>query len=87
MFKILNAYMNPQGTYTLTKGTEHLYRVYKNPKAKDLFIKAQNAETVEERQRLFDMMGEYKVVNKAPKHRKPSIFWQLLKGLFSSKNI
>lgn len=84
MFRILNAYMCPNGTYAITEGTKNLYRVYKNPKAKDLFLKAQKAETVEERQKLFDMMGEYKLVNKKPKYRKQNILWSLLKGLFSS---
>ena len=82
-FKILNAYMNPNGTYPITEGTKNLYRIYKNPKARDLYIKAQDAKTVEERQKLFDMMGEYKVVNEAPKQRKASLFWSLMKGLFN----
>ena len=82
MFKILNAYMNPKGTYILTNGTANLYRIYKNPKAKDLFIKAQKAETVEERAKLFEEMGEYKVVNENPKQHKPSRILQFIKGIF-----
>ena len=84
MFKILNAYMNPKGTYILTEGTAKLYRIYKNPKAKDLFIKAQNAKTVEERKNLFNAMGEYEVVNEAPKMKHKNRLTQFLKGLFNS---
>ena len=84
MFKILNAYMNPSGRYILTEGTANLYRIYKNPNAKDLFIKAQKAETVEERKKLFEEMGEYKLVNKKPKPQKQNRLMQFLKGLFNA---
>lgn len=83
MFKIKNAYMNPNGMYTMTEGTANLYRIYKNPKAKDLFIKAKKAETVEERIKLFEEMGEYKIVNEKPKTRRNYRFLQFLKGIFS----
>jgi len=83
MFKILNIYMNPSGKYVLTRGTENIYRVYKNPNAKDLFIKAQNAKTIEERKKFFDMMGEYEIVNETPKVRHRTRLKQYLKGLFN----
>ena len=86
MFKILNAYMNPSGMYCLTKGTASLYRIYKNPHAKDLFIKAQKAETVEERIKLFQEMGEYKVVNEAPKTPRRNRLIQFLKGIFTNES-
>lgn len=82
MFKILNTYMNPNGRYTITEGTAYLYRIYKNPNAKDLFIKAQNAKTVEERIKLFDEMGEYEVINEKPKKQRESRIIQFLKGIF-----
>ena len=83
MFKVKNIYMNPNGTYPVTEGTANLYRIYKNPKAKDLFIKARSAATVEERKRLFDEMGEYKIINKKPKRNKNGLLVQLLRALFS----
>ena len=76
--------MNPSGRYTLTEGTANLYRIYKNPNAKDLFIKAQKAETVEERKKLFEEMGDYKVVNESPRMRRRNRVIQFLKGIFSN---
>ena len=76
--------MNPSGKYSVTAETTNLYRIYKNPKAKDLFIKAQKAETAEERRKLFDEMGEYKVVNENPKKRGKTRLMQFLKGLFNA---
>jgi hypothetical protein len=84
MFKIKNVYMNPKGMYTMTEGTANLYRIYKNPSAKDLFIRAQKASTVEERKRLFDEMGEYEIVNETPKPRHKNRFIQFLKGIFNA---
>ena len=84
MFKIKNTYMNPNGLYSVTKGTENLYRIYKNPNAKDLFIKAQKAKSVEERKILFEQMGEYEVVNESPKQHNKSRILQFLKGLFNA---
>ena len=84
MFKILNTYMNPNGTYTITEGTSKLYRVYKNPNARDLFMKAQKAETVEERKKLFEQMGEYQIVNENQKTHHRNRVIQFLKGLFTS---
>ena len=83
MFKIRNIYMNPSGTYAMTKGTENLYRVYKKPEARELFIAAQKAETIEKRKKLFDEMGEYEVINETPKKHRSSRLKQFLKGLFN----
>ena len=84
MFKIKSVLINPTGTYSMKKETANLYRIYKNPNAKDLFIKAQNAETIEERRRLFDEMGEYEIVNETPKKRCRNRVIQFLKGIFSN---
>ena len=84
MFKIKNTYMNPNGLYSVTKGTENLYRIYKNPNAKDLFVKAQKAETVEEKRTLFEQMGEYEVVNESPKQHHKNRILQFLKGLLNA---
>ena len=84
MFKIKNVYMNPRGIYVLTEGTANLYRIYKNPEARDLFIKAQSAKTVEERKKLFDAMGEYEVVNEKPKLHSKNRLIQFLKGIFNA---
>ena len=65
MFEILSVYMNPTGIYCMA-GAENRYRLYKNPDARDLFIKAQNAKTIQERANLFKQMGEYDILDKTP---------------------
>ena len=84
MFKIKSIYVNPTGLYSATKVHCNLYRIYKNPKAKDLFIKAQKAETVEERAKLLKEMGEYKLVTESEKKSSKSRFVQFLKGIFTN---
>ena len=86
MFKIKSVYINPTGSYSMTKEHCNLYRVYKNPQAKDLFIKAQKAETVEERTKLFEEMGEYKLVTEVEKKSNKSRFVQFLKGIFTNES-
>ena len=76
--------MNPNGIYSMMGKASNLYRVYKNPKAKDLYNKARQAETVEERKKLFEQMGEYKFVTETPKERTGGLFIQFLKGLFNA---
>ena len=66
MFKILGAYMNPTGIYCMPIGAENRYRLYKNPDARGLFIKAQQASTVQERAALFKQMGDYVILDKTP---------------------
>ena len=84
MFKIQSFYINPSGIYNVNERNKYLYRVYKNPNAKDLFIKAQNSTSVEERAKLFAEMGDYKLVDELPKTHSKNRLMQFLKGLFSS---
>lgn len=84
MFKIKSIYINPVRLYSLTKAHCNLYRVYKNPEAKDLFIKAQKAETVEERAKLFKEMGEYKLVTEPEKKSHRHRLVQFIRGLFNA---
>jgi len=83
MFKIESIYINPSGKYSLPKSMTNIYRVYKNPNAKDLFLKAQKAESEEERAKLFEAMGEYEIVRETPKKYTNNRLIQFLKGLFS----
>ena len=83
MFKIKSCYINPNGKCSMAYKASNLYRIYKNSNAKDLFMKAQKAETVEERTKLFEQMGEYKLVTEVPKKQIGGLFMQLLKGLFN----
>ncbi len=57
--------MNPTGIYCMP-GAENRYRLYKNPDASELFIKAQHASTVQERAALFKQMGDYEILDKTP---------------------
>lgn len=82
MFKILSTKINPTGTYSVATGTTKIYRVYKNPNARDLYIKAQNAATVEERTKLFEQMGDYEIVTKKEKTRSNNRIMQYLKGIW-----
>ena len=82
MFKIKSAYINPTGQYSMASIASNLYRVYKNPNARDLFIKAQKADTVKEREKLFNEMGEYKIVVEKEKRQSNNRLMQFLKGFF-----
>ena len=84
MFKIKSVEINPARIYTKANEHSNLYRVYKNPQAKDLFIKAQKAETVEERAKLFKEMGEYDLVTEPEKKSHKSRVIQFLKGIFNA---
>ena len=84
MFKINSVYMNPQVNHSMTLKTSNLYRVYKNPNAKDLFIKAQNAKSAEERAKLFEEMGEYELVTEQSKTLSRCRLFQFLKGLLKT---
>ena len=84
MFKILSTHINPSSTYKTPNGAAKIYRIYKNPQAKDLFIKAKEAKTAEERQKLINEMGEYDIVTEKEKMPSRNRFVQLLKGLFSA---
>lgn len=83
MFKILSTYINPSGNYTIPRGCANIYRIYKNPKAKDLFLKAQNSDSVEERKKIFEEMGEYKVVTEKRKTQSKNRLNQFFKGILN----
>lgn len=82
MFKIQSIYINPPGISTVTKGAAKIFRIYKNPKARDLFIKSQKAKTVEERAKLLEQMGDYTIVTESEKNTHKNRFMQFIKGLF-----
>jgi hypothetical protein len=84
MFKILSTDINSSRIHTIKSGTAKIYRVYKNPNAKDLFIKAQNTSSQEERTKLFEQMGDYDIVVEKEKQPSKNRLMQFLKGLFSS---
>ena len=84
MFKIKSVYINPTKIYPKIAEHCNLYRVYKNPEAKDLFIKAQNAKTVEERAKLFEEMGEYNLVTEPEKKSHRHRLIQFIRGLFNA---
>ena len=84
MFKILSTEINPTRIHSIKEGTAKIYRVYKNPNAKDLFIKAQNTSSLEEREKLLRQMGNYDIVVEKEKQPSKNRFMQFLKGLFSS---
>ena len=65
MFKILDAYMRPSGLRGCTN--LNLYRVYKNPEARDLYLKAQWESAQFQRADLYAKMGEYELVDETPK--------------------
>ena len=83
MFKIKSIYINPIGTSSVHKGAADIYRIYKNPNAKELYLKAQSAKTVEERTKLFEQMGEYDISIRHPKNESKNRFIQFLKGILS----
>ncbi len=83
MFKILSAYINPAKNITLPKGCANIYRVYKNPKAKDLFAKAQKSDSVDERKKIFEEMGNFDIVVEKDKPHSKNRLVQFLKGLIS----
>ena len=83
MFKILSSYINPSGNYPIPRGCANIYRIYKNPKAKDLFLKAQNSDSVEERKKIFEEMGEYNVVTEKRKTQSKNRLNQFFKGILN----
>ncbi len=83
MFKILSSYINPTKNITLPKGCANIYRIYKNPKAKDLFIKAQKSDSVDERKKIFEEMGDFEIVVEKEKHFSKNRLIQFFKGLIN----
>lgn len=83
MFKIKCLYFNSVRTYSKTKNFCNLYRVYKNPKAKDLFLKAQQTKSLEEREKLYKEMGDYTLLTEPEKKSSKNRFLQFIKGLFN----
>ena len=84
MFKIQSIYINPTGTSSIIRGSAKVFRLYKNPEAKDLFIKAQNTKSVEEREKLFNQMGDYDIVIEKEKQPSNNRFMQFMKGLLNA---
>lgn len=65
MFKVLDAYMQPEG---LRGGfNPYLYRVYSKPEAREIYMKAQWAEVYPAKRDIYRKMGEYTLVEEYPK--------------------
>lgn len=65
MFKILDSYMQSSG---LRNGLNpYLYRIYKNPEARNIYLRSQWADSFEERKYILKKMGEYTLVDETPK--------------------
>ena len=84
MFRVLSTKINPSKISSIYNGCAKIYRVYKNPNAKDLFLKAQKAETAEEKAMLLEKMGDYNVVTEKNERHSKNRLMQFLKGLFGS---
>ncbi|MCR5266154.1 MAG: hypothetical protein K6E29_06125 [Cyanobacteria bacterium RUI128] len=70
-------YGEPHASYTV-KTSENIVREYPNPMAAALYKKANEAESTEEKIRLFDSMGHYRIRNLDAERRLDNILNRLL---------
>ena len=80
MFKVFDMYMRPNG---LSSKNYSLYRIYKKPEAKELFMKAQTTDSITEKTKLYEKMGEYDIfVDKTTKNTEEMSDWESIKCIF-----
>lgn len=70
-------YGGPHESYTV-KTTDNIVKEYPNPLAADLYQKANEVESTEEKVRLIDSMGHYRIRNLDAEKRLDNIFDRLL---------